>query len=112
MVCLRVFEDIKYIKRENNMRLKGTGLMLATLIIQILVMVVILFIYPTLAAFMLIDLALIIFTYNGFKNGKIGWATFAIIYGIIILVLGFANGTVNISGVLMTLAGILAHADN
>ena len=94
------------------MKLRGTGLMLATLVIQIIVMVVIFFIYPTLALFMLIDLALIILAYNGFKDGKIGWATFAIIYGIIALGLGFAGGTVNISGILMVLAGILAHTDN
>lgn len=94
------------------MRLKGTGLMLATLIIQIIVMVVIFFIYPTLALFMLIDLALIVLAYNGFKEGKIGWATFVIIYGLIALGIGFVGGTVNISGILMLLAGILAYTDN
>ncbi len=93
------------------MSLKGTTLLLITMIIQIILNVIILFALPAAGTFILIDTALIIATYIGFKNGKRGWAVFALIYGIISMLISFSQGNfINIS-ILVLIAGILALTD-
>lgn len=93
------------------MNLKGTGLILATMIIQIILNVIVFVAFPAVGAFMLIDTALIVATYFGFKNGKRGWATFAVIYAVISMVMAFSQGNyLNIS-ILLLIGGILALSD-
>ena len=94
------------------MNLKGTGLVLTTIIIQVLVILYIFTILPMAGLLMCIDLALIIATYYGFKARKQGWAIFAIVYGVVIIALAIAQGSLfNISGILLLIAGILGVND-
>jgi len=95
------------------MQLKGTGLILATMIIQILVILYVFTISMEAALLLCIDLALIVGTYFGFKNGKGGWAIFAIAYGIVISIMAVSNGQLfNVSGVLLLVGGILGVIDS
>ena len=92
------------------MELKGTVLVLITMIIQIIINAIVLITLPAFGMIMLID-TLIIASYFGFKNGKRGWAIFATVYGIISMGLAFSQGNfINIS-ILLLIAGILALSD-
>jgi len=95
------------------MNLKGTSLILATLIIQVLVIIYVFTILPSAALLMCVDLALIVATYFGFKARKRGWATFAIIYGVVISVMAIMQGQLfNVSGLLLLIGGIMGAQDN
>ena len=93
------------------MELKGTVLVLITMIIQVIINAMVLIIFPPLGMIMLIDTMLIIASYFGFKNGKKGWAIFAVAYGIISMIMAFSQGNfLNIS-ILLLIAGVLALSD-
>lgn len=94
------------------MQLKGTTLMLVAFILQIIANILILIVLPPAGFFLLIDTVLIGFAYFGFKNGKKGWATFAIIYSILSIIFALMGGSFSIGGILMLIAGILAVSDN
>lgn len=52
------------------MQLKGTVLVLVTMIIQIILNIIVFMAWPSVGALLLIDTVLIIFAYLGFKSGK------------------------------------------
>ena len=93
------------------MELKGTVLVLITMIIQIVINVIVFITLPPLGMIMLIDTALIAASYFGFKNGKKGWAIFAVAYGIISMIMTFSQGNVLNISILLLIAGVLALSD-
>jgi hypothetical protein len=93
------------------MQLKGTVLVLVTMIIQIILNIIVFMAWPSIGALLLIDTVLIIFMYIGFKSGKRGWAIAAIVYSILSLLLAVSNGNFFNISILLLIAGILALTD-
>lgn len=95
------------------MNLKGTGLILTSLILQIISTAVLFIISgPLLGLLSLIDVALIAFTYKGYLNGEKGWAVFATVYGIISIVMNLVQGVISIGGIVLLIGGIIGLTDN
>ena len=92
-------------------KLKGTTLVLVLMVIQILINLFIIFTIPQMGLLMLIDTALIIFTYVGFNKGIRGWAIFAIVYGLVSALLSFSEGMYINLGLLLLVAGIFGLTD-
>lgn len=95
------------------MNLKGTGLILTSLILQIISTAVLFIISgPLLGLLSLIDVALIAFAYRGYSNGEKGWATFATAYGIISIVMNLIQSIIPIGGIILLIGGIMGLTDN
>lgn len=98
-------------KPKENISLKGTLLVLITMIIQIVLNIYILLVLSEEGVLFIIDTALIILAYFGFKSGKRNWAMFAIIYGIISMIFSLSLGNFFNVGILLLIAGIVGWTE-
>lgn len=94
------------------MKLKGTGLILTSLILQVISTLIVFVMMGPLGLLTLIDVALIAFAYRGYSNGEKGWATFATAYGIISIVMNLIQSIIPIGGIILLIGGIMGLSDN
>jgi len=93
------------------MRFKGTMLVMATLIIQIVAIVLILLVAFDVIFFGLnLVMAFVIYLiYKGFDAGEEKWIMVAGVTGISLFLLALLSGSISISGILLVISAIIAH---
>lgn len=101
-----------------NQTLKGTQIVLVALIVQVLLNLIILGIVFDFGVIVLVDTIVILLMYLGLRRGKSVAALFAVMYGIIAIILRVLIYTwvfdifLSLNGVAVMIAGIIALKDN